>query len=46
MEKIEEFYFGDGDDCGEKMFKRFADEHYKYFTDYDPTNEGQEHKLE
>ena len=46
MEKIEEFYFGEGEECGEKMFKTFADQYAIHFKDYDPSNEQQEHKLE
>lgn len=28
MEKIEEFYFGDGEECGEAIFNKFAEKHH------------------
>ena len=45
MDKIEQFYFGDGDDCGEAMFKKFAEENKEVFKE-GVEEEGTEHKLE
>jgi hypothetical protein len=33
MEKIEEFYFGDGENSGEQVFNRFAVKHSHLFED-------------
>ena len=33
MQKIEEFYFGDGEDSGEQIFNRFAEKHAHLFTE-------------
>ena len=46
MEKIEDFYFGEGEESGEAMFKAFADKHAHHFKNHDPSNESAEHKLE
>ena len=46
MEKIEEFYFGEGEDSGEAMFKAFANKHAHYFKGHDAGDEKAEHKLE
>ena len=45
MDTIQDFYFGDSEDCGEVMFKKFAEKHSKTFKkgkDQPPD----EHKLE
>ena len=45
MEKLEEFYFGDGEESGEKVFNRFAAKHAHLFdNDCDAT--ASENKLE
>jgi hypothetical protein len=31
MQKIEEFYFDDGEDSGEQIFNRFAEKHAHLF---------------
>ena len=33
MEKIEDFYFSDGDDSGEAVFNRFASKHSNLFDE-------------
>jgi len=33
MQKVEEFYFEDGDDSGEEIFNRFAAKHAHLFED-------------
>jgi hypothetical protein len=33
MEKVEDFYFGDGEDSGEKIFNAFAAKHAHLFDD-------------
>ena len=33
MDKLEEFYFGDGEDCGEQMFKAFASKKAHLYKD-------------
>ena len=45
LDKIEEFYFEDGPESGEKLFAEFADRHHTTFED-DVDVEGIEHKLE
>ena len=45
MDKIEEFYFGDGDESGEKMFKAFAEKHKEKF-EVPEDAESMEHKVE
>ena len=44
LDKIEDFYFEDGPDNGEKLFHAFADKHHAVFED-DVGIEA-EHKLE
>ena len=39
MDKIENFYFGEGEDGGEQIFYKFAAEHHSVFEeDCDPEN--------
>ena len=45
MEKIEDFYFGDGEENGESVFNRFAAKHAHHFDDNCDAKEG-ENKLE
>ena len=45
MDKIEAFYFGDGDDGGEAIFYKFAQEHHHIF-DEDCDAEEVENKVE
>jgi hypothetical protein len=45
MDKVEEFYFGDGDDSGEAIFNKFAEKHAHLFTE-ECDAIGQENKLE
>ena len=45
MEKVEHFYFSDGEDCGEKLFFAFAEKHAALFEE-DCHAEEQENKLE
>ena len=45
MEKIEEFYFGDGPDSGETIFNAFAEKHSKLFAAECDALDG-ENKLE
>ena len=45
LDKIEEFYFEDGPESGEKLFFGFAERHHTTFED-DIDVEGTEHKLE
>jgi hypothetical protein len=45
MSKIETFYFADGDDSGEAIFKAFASKHAHLFED-DCDALGSENKLE
>ena len=45
MDKIEEFYYEDGPESGEKLFFDFAERHHTTFED-DIDAEGTEHKLE
>jgi hypothetical protein len=33
MEKIEDFYFGEGEDSGEAIFNRFAEKHSHLFEE-------------
>ena len=33
MEKIEDFYFGDGEESGETVFNKFAEKHSKMFEE-------------
>ena len=45
MEKIEKFYFEDGDESGEAVFNKFAEKYAdKFDDDFDAT--GGENKLE
>ena len=45
LDKIEEFYYEDGPESGEKLFFGFAERHHTTFED-DIDVEGTEHKLE
>ncbi len=45
MEKVEEFYFGDGEDTGEVIFNKFAAKHAHLF-DEDCDAVESENKLE
>ena len=45
LDKIEDFYFEDGPESGEKLFAEFAGRHHEKFED-DVDPEGTEHKLE
>ena len=45
MDKIENFYFNDGEEGGEALFFKFADEKHSVFPD-DVDAEGQENKIE
>ena len=46
IDKISDFYFGDSEDCGEALFKKFAETHKnKFLTEQDEIMEN-EHKLE
>lgn len=45
MEKIEEFYFSDGEESGEAVFNKFAAKYAELFTDSSDAIE-QENKLE
>eukprot|EP00357_Protocruzia_adherens_P035664 CAMPEP_0115002324 /NCGR_PEP_ID=MMETSP0216-20121206/17930_1 /TAXON_ID=223996 /ORGANISM="Protocruzia adherens, Strain Boccale" /LENGTH=122 /DNA_ID=CAMNT_0002367881 /DNA_START=31 /DNA_END=399 /DNA_ORIENTATION=+ len=45
MTKVEEFYFGDGEDQGEHIFKKFAEKHMALF-ETEENAEDTEHKLE
>ena len=45
MEKIEEFYFSEGEESGEEMFKKFAEKHADKFDEGFSATEG-ESKLE
>ena len=45
LDKIEDFYFEDGPESGEKLFAEFADRHHGVFDD-DVDAESVEHKLE
>ena len=45
MEKIEEFYFADGDEGGEALFYKFASEKHESF-DATFLKEGGENKME
>ena len=45
MSKIEEFYFSDGDDGGEALFKKFAAEKHQVF-DAQFLAEGGENQME
>ena len=45
MEKIENFYFDEGDDSGEQIFNRFA-EKYAHMFDEGCNAEANENKLE
>ena len=45
MEKIEEFYFSDGDDGGEELFNKFASSNHETF-DATFLAEGGENKME
>ena len=48
MQAIEEFYFGDGEECGEQMFKQFAEKHVDVFKGAGGGDDEEvtEHKLE
>ena len=45
LDKVEDFYFEDGPDSGEKLFATFAERHHEKFDD-EIDCEGSEHKLE
>ena len=45
MRKIEEFYFDEGEDSGEEIFNRFAEQHAHKFKEGCNANED-ENKLE
>lgn len=45
MRKIEDFYFGDEEDAGEKIFNQFAQTHAHHFHSAVDA-EGEENKLE
>ena len=45
MAKVEEFYFGDEENCGEKVFNEFAAKHHAIFEDNCDAEE-MENKLE
>ena len=45
MDKIEDFYFGDGETGGEAIFKKFAEENHAVF-DIDCDAELTENKIE
>ena len=45
VEKIEEYYFSEGEDSGEEMFKAFAKKHAAIFEDEFKATDG-ENKLE
>ena len=45
LDKIEDFYFEDGPESGEKLFADFAGRHHTTFDD-EVDAEGVEHKLE
>ena len=45
MHKIEEFYFSEGDESGEEMFKKFAEKHADKFDEGCSATEN-ENKLE
>ena len=45
MDKIEEFYFGDGEQGGEALFNKFATEKHEVF-EADCDAEGAENKIE
>ena len=45
MDKVEEFYFNDGEESGEAIFNKFAAQHAHLF-DGDCDAIGQENKLE
>ena len=45
IEKIEEFYFSEGEDSGEEMFKKFAEKHAQQFEEGFSATES-ENKLE
>ena len=46
MEKVEQFYLGDGDVNGEALFNDFAQSHHQVFADDFFTCEHPENKLE
>ena len=46
MDKIEEFYFGEGDEGGEAIFYKFAAEHHQVFDDEIFDAEEMENKVE
>ena len=45
MDRIEEFYFSDGEDSGEAIFNRFAEKHAELFDAGFNAQDG-ENKLE
>ena len=45
MDKIEDFYFGEGETGGEAIFGKFAEQHHHLFDD-DCDAENNENKLE
>ena len=45
MAAVESFYFDDGEDCGEKIFNEFAEQHHELFEDNCDAEE-MENKLE
>ena len=45
IQQIEEFYFSEGEDSGEEMFKKFAEKHASKFDEGFTATEG-ENKLE